>query len=101
MRPLGEALGLTESVDMLFRLQHHLLCHDIDVGVWPIVHHRVGKHQVYIPLKLKRIRNCTFLYLRFDCLEIHGPLDNLMVIRGFGVFDWVMEDIAVTVIRYL
>jgi hypothetical protein len=79
----------------------HLLGHDTNIRVRTIIHHRVGEHQIDIPLKFERIDDLSVLNLGFDSLEIHGPLDDLVIVRRFRWLDGVVEDIAIAVCRYL
>lgn len=73
----------------------------VDVRAWPIVHQGVCEHQVYISLKLERVRDETVLDPRLDGLQVHGPLHYVVIVRRLCLADGVVEDIAVTMLRYL
>ena len=64
----------------------------------PIVHHRIREHEVYIPLELQRVRNQTVLDACLDRLEVHRPLDNVVVVWSFGFLNGVVEDVPVAVL---
>jgi len=94
-------LGLSECVDVDFTFYHHLLCHLVYITSRTIIHHCIRKHKIHIPLELKRTRDDTIFDPRLDSLEVHRSFDNLVVVWRFRVFDRVVEDVAVAVLRYL
>ena len=93
-----EPLRLPESRNMRLTLQHHLLRHIINLRPRSIIHHGVGEHQIHVPLKFRRIRYPAILHPRLDRLEVHRSLDDIVVVWGFGFFDGIVENVAVTVL---
>jgi len=92
------AFGLPEGINMDLALEHHLFRHQRNITPWPIVHHRIRKHQVHIPLKIHGCPNHAIFDPSFNSLQVHGTLDNLVVIGRFGRFYGVMEDITIAVL---
>jgi len=82
-------------------LATYILCHGMDIRVWPIVHHRICKHQIDVALEFEGVGNDAVFDSRLDCFEIHWPLDNFMIIWRLRVLDRIVENIAIAVLRYL
>ena len=93
-----EPLGLPERVDLAFTKRHHLLRHVVDLRAWPVVHHRIGEHKVNIALELERVRDQPVLDARLDRLQVHGPLDDVVVVGSLRLFDRVVEDVPVAML---
>ena len=93
-----EPLRLPECIDLRLARDHHLLCHVVDLRTWPVVHHRIREHKVDVALELKRVGYEPILNARLDRLEVHRSLDDIVVVWGFGFFDGIVENVAVTVL---
>ena len=76
----------------------HLFCHQRNITPRPIIHHRICEHQIHIPLKIHGGPSYPIFNSGFDSLQVHGALDNIMVIGRLGRFDRVVEDITIAVL---
>ena len=59
----------------------YLFSHLVKVGVWSIVHHRIGKHQIDIPLVFEGVGYLAVSYFRFDRLQVYRSSDDLIIVR--------------------
>ena len=69
----------------------YLFGHFVKVGIWPVVHHRVGKHQKNVPLVLKGIGDLAISYSRFDSFQVNRSFDDIIIVWGVRNFHWAME----------
>lgn len=79
----------------------YLFSHLVKIGVGSVVHHRIGKHQIDIPLVFEGVGYLAFSYSRFDRLQVYGSSDDLIIIRGVRSLHWSMEDAPVSKLAYL
>lgn len=83
------------------RAKTYLLGHLIDITTRTIIHHCVCEHEIHVPLKFQRISYDTIFHSCLDGFQVHGTFDDLVVVRSLGAFDWIVENIAIAVLRYL
>lgn len=79
----------------------YLFGHLVKIGVWSVVHHRIGEHQIDISLVLEGIGYLAVSYFRFDRLQVYGSPDDLIIIRCVCDLYWAMEDAPVSELTYL
>jgi len=92
---------LPKLIDELFALQHHLFGHFVKIRVRSIVHHRIGEHQIDIPLVLEGIGYLTISYSRFDRLQVDRSPNDLVIVRRVRNLHWAMENTPVSKLAYL
>jgi hypothetical protein len=65
----------------------------------PVIHERIGKDEVDVTLILKRVGNEAFLDALLDLFEVHGLVHDILIIGGVRLFDGIVEDVTVSVLR--
>lgn len=96
-----ETFGLLECLNMTLALQHHLFSHIVNLRARSVIHHRIREHEIHVSLELERARDESVLDSRLDCLEVHRPLDDVMVVGRLNLADRVVKDSPIAVLRDL
>lgn len=83
------------------RVRGYLFSHLVKIGVGSVVHHRVGEHQIDIPLILVGVGHPAVPYFRFYRLQVSGSSDDVVIIRCVRNLYWAMKNASVSELAYL
>ena len=72
--------------------------HPVDIGLGSVVHHRIGIHEIDLPLVIIGVAYSSVFDSCLHGFQVHRSFDDFMVVRCFRVFDWVVENVAVSML---